>query len=69
MHDDLQCLYKRLKDICASISDFQPAPAKPPILDSSLELDDENHWLHHENIPGLKKLREAVSMDLETLEK
>ncbi|KDR74850.1 hypothetical protein GALMADRAFT_227216 [Galerina marginata CBS 339.88] len=47
----------------------------PPILDSAFEAaaangennhgdSDQNQWLQRESIPGLKKLRESIKVDL-----
>ncbi|KAF8892935.1 glycosyl hydrolase family 61-domain-containing protein [Infundibulicybe gibba] len=68
---DLQALRTRLQKIHDSICRFQPLTAKPPILDSSVDIDsvEDNQWLQQESIPGLKKLRDAVKIDLDVLEK
>ncbi|KIM41640.1 hypothetical protein M413DRAFT_152949 [Hebeloma cylindrosporum] len=56
-----------------AISDFKPLTARPPILDSSYdsasENNEENQWLNQENVPGLKKLKENIKLDLGVLEK
>jgi len=36
---------------------------------SSGENSEENQWLNQENIPGLKKLKENIRLDLGILEK
>jgi hypothetical protein len=50
---------------------FKPLAGVPPILDSSIDADpnDDGQWLRHENIPGLKKLRESIKFDIDILEK
>lgn len=72
-HPALQQLRIRLQHIHDAISTYQPLSAKPPILDSSLELgtegNEDSHWLQQENIQGLKKLRDSVKIDLDVLEK
>ena len=72
-HPELRQLRKQLQWIHDSIIHFQPPVKKPPILDSALEViqnpSEDTHWLHHENIPGLKKLRETIRVDLDILEK
>lgn len=71
-HYELQTLRARLQGIYTSIAQFQPLTAKPPILDSSLDLGDsteDSQWLQQENVPGLKNLRDAIKRDLDVLEK
>ena len=70
-HADLHALCAKLQGICSIISDFKPLTPRPPIIDSSLDYEDtdDGHWLQPEHIPGIKKLREAIKVDLETLEK
>ncbi|KAJ8521488.1 hypothetical protein ONZ45_g1808 [Pleurotus djamor] len=70
-HPDLHVLCAKLQGICSIISDFKPLTPRPPIIDSSLDYEDtdDGHWLQPEHIPGIKKLREAIKVDLETLEK
>ncbi|KAF8153239.1 hypothetical protein B0H34DRAFT_97427 [Crassisporium funariophilum] len=72
-HIELQILKSRLQQIHNAISNFQPLTARPPILDSSYdaanETNEENQWLKQENIPGLKKLRDNIKIDLGVLEK
>ncbi len=70
---DLQLLKSRLQQIHDSIPYFQPLTARPPILDSSFEATnestEESQWLKQENIPGLKKLKENIGIDLVVLDK
>jgi len=69
---DLYTLRAQLQTIYDSISRFQPPPKRLPILDSSLYFKDEKDqgpWIQHENIPGLKKLKETVKIDLDALDK
>lgn len=72
-HPDLQSIRSHLIQIHDAISNFKPLTARPPILDSSCdstsENDEENQWLNQEDIPGLKKLKETVKLDLGVLEK
>lgn len=73
-HPELQSLLIRLQKIHESLYNFKPLAARPLILDSSLEAGgqdatDDGQWLQQENIPGLKKLRESVKLDLDVLEK
>ncbi|ESK95966.1 hypothetical protein Moror_7478 [Moniliophthora roreri MCA 2997] len=72
-HPELRQLRAHLQGIHDSISHFQPPAKRPPILDSALEViqnpNEDTHWLQHENIPGLKKLRETVRVDLDILDK
>jgi hypothetical protein len=71
-HPALQQLRVQLQSIHESISNFQPSTSKPPILDSSLDIGDsseDGQWLQQEHIPGLKKLRDSVKIDLDVLEK
>ena len=72
-HPALRQLRIQLQNIHDAISNFQPLTTKPPILDSSLDIgadsSEEAHWLQQEHIPGLKKLRDSVKVDLDVLEK
>ncbi|RXW12620.1 hypothetical protein EST38_g13235, partial [Candolleomyces aberdarensis] len=70
-HPELHELLKSLRIIYEAVSEFHPPSRKPPILDSSLEADagDEGHWSQHDHIPGLKKLKDALKLDLDGLEK
>jgi hypothetical protein len=72
-HPELWLLRIRLQKIHDSISHFQPLTAKPPILDSSVDVggesNDDSQWLQQEHIPGLKKLRDTIKIDLDLLEK
>jgi hypothetical protein len=70
---ELHLLKSHLQRIHDSIPYFQPLTARPPILDSSFEAanesNDESQWLKQENIPGLKKLKENIGIDLVALDK
>ena len=70
---DLQLVKSHLQQIYDSISYFQPLTARPPIIDSSFEAasesNEESQWLKQENIPGLKKLKENIGIDLVALDK
>ncbi|KAF9071438.1 hypothetical protein BDP27DRAFT_1419014 [Rhodocollybia butyracea] len=72
-HPELRNIRDQLKSIHESISHFQPPAKKPPILDSSLEViqnpAEDTHWLQHDSIPGLKKLKESIKIDLDVLDK
>ncbi|KAF8958952.1 hypothetical protein BDZ97DRAFT_1906350 [Flammula alnicola] len=72
-HPDLQSLKLQLLQIHDAIANFKPLTERPPILDSSFdaanEINEENQWLHQESVPGLKKLRENIKIDLGVLEK
>lgn len=72
-HLALQQLRSRLRGIHDAISNYQPLTAKPPILDSSLDLgtdpSEDGPWSQQEHISGLKKLRDSVKIDLDVLEK
>jgi len=72
-HPDLQSIRSHLLQIHDAISNFKPLTARPPILDSSYdstnENSEENQWLNQENIPGLRKLKEDIKLDLSALEK
>ncbi|KAE9404314.1 hypothetical protein BT96DRAFT_935693 [Gymnopus androsaceus JB14] len=68
-HPDLRNLRIHLRSIHDSITHFQPPAKKPPILDSSLEVAEDTHWLQYDNIPGLKKLKESIKIDLDVLDK
>ena len=74
-HPELQDLRTRLTCIHEALENFKPLIARPPILDSSfdsstgVDVNEENQWLHQENIPGLKKLKENIKIDLGILDK
>lgn len=72
-HPELQHIRQQLLQIHDHILNFKPLTARPPILDSSYEFTneatEENQWLHQENIPGLKKLKESIRVDLGVLDK
>lgn len=74
-HSGLQQLRTRLQNIHDAISNFQSSTAKLLILDSSLDIgpggdpSEDGQWFQQEHIPGLKKLRDSVKIDLDVLEK
>jgi hypothetical protein len=70
-HPELHELLRSLRIIYKAISEFHPPNGKPPILDSSLEADarDDGHWSQNAHIPGLKKPKYALKLDLDGLEK
>ncbi|KAJ3852605.1 hypothetical protein EV368DRAFT_40632 [Lentinula lateritia] len=72
-HPELRSLHNHLRSIHDSISHFQPPVKRLPILDSSLEViqnpAEDTHWLQHDKIPGLKKLKESIKVDLDALNK
>ncbi|KAF8188042.1 hypothetical protein BJ912DRAFT_904113 [Pholiota molesta] len=72
-HPELHAIRTLLSQIHDQIANFKPLTARPPILDSSYdftgEATGENQWLHQENVPGLKKLKENIKIDLGVLEK
>lgn len=71
--DATRRLKSHLQRIHDSIPYFQPLIARPPILDSSFEAanesNEEHQWPKQEGIPGLKKLKENIGIDLESLNK
>ncbi|KAK0484532.1 hypothetical protein IW261DRAFT_1667877 [Armillaria novae-zelandiae] len=67
-HPTLRVLRTRLQAIHDSISRFQPPTRRPPILDSSLDLND-TQWLQQDHIPGLRKLKDSIKIDLDVLDK
>ncbi|KAJ7238505.1 hypothetical protein B0H12DRAFT_92326 [Mycena haematopus] len=70
-HPELHLLHKKLRNIYDALLNFKPLSGVPPILDSSIEGDphDDGQWLRHENIPGIKKLRESIKFDIDILDK
>ncbi|KAJ3723754.1 hypothetical protein C8R42DRAFT_578377 [Lentinula raphanica] len=72
-HPELRNLRNHLRSIHDSISHFQPPVKRPPILDSSLEViqnpAEDTHWFQHDNIPGLKRLKDSIKVDLDALDK
>lgn len=73
VHSDLQRLNVRLQQIHEAISNFQPLTERPPILDSSLDVNtdagEDSQWLQQEHIQGLKNLRDNIKIDLDVLQK
>ncbi|TEB26840.1 hypothetical protein FA13DRAFT_1737045 [Coprinellus micaceus] len=71
-HPALHELLRQLQGIYEAVSNFQPNHTRPPILDSSLmlaEAEDDSHPSHQDHIPGLKKLKESLKLDLDGLQK
>ncbi|KAF7330138.1 hypothetical protein MSAN_02463800 [Mycena sanguinolenta] len=70
-HPELHLLHKKLRNIYEALLNFRPLAGVPPILDSSIDADpnDDGQWLRHENIPGIKKLRESIKFDIDILDK
>ncbi|KAI5891412.1 uncharacterized protein SCHCODRAFT_01213723 [Schizophyllum commune H4-8] len=72
-HPELHALRTRLQDILYSIEHFYPPAPRPPIIDSSVEFlgtkQHEEQWLQRRHTPGLKKLKEAVRVDYDVLDK
>ena len=72
-HPELHTLRTRLQDILYSIEHFHPPAPRPPIIDSSVEFlgtkQHEEQWLQRRHTPGLKKLKEAVRVDYDVLDK
>ncbi|KAJ7084758.1 hypothetical protein C8R43DRAFT_318304 [Mycena crocata] len=70
-HPELRSLHKKLQNIYDALLNFKPLAGTPPILDSSVDADpnDDGQWLRHENIPGIKKLRESIKFDIDILQK
>ncbi|KAJ6505927.1 hypothetical protein DFH09DRAFT_943585 [Mycena vulgaris] len=70
-HPELHLLHKKLQTVYDALLNFRPLAGTPPILDSSVDADpnDDGQWLRHENIPGIKKLRESIKFDIDLLEK
>ncbi|KAF9045111.1 hypothetical protein BJ165DRAFT_1475293 [Panaeolus papilionaceus] len=83
-HDDLLNLRARLESISEVITHFQPLTPRPPIIDSSYEAlgvvskqdnkegettENATSWLHPEPIPGLRKLKEDIGIDMDVLQK
>lgn len=71
-HPALHELLGRLQGIYEALSNFRPTSTRPPILDSSLSLneeDDDGHPSHQDHISGLKRLKESLKLDLDGLQK
>lgn len=73
-HQELEALRCRLLKVHDALEHFKPMIPRPPILDSSFdkteEPGEENQWLQQGiTIPGLRKLKEAVKVDLSVLDK
>lgn len=74
IHADLRLIQKRLQDIHESICNYRLPTRRHPILDSSLDLNpdsstEDSQWLQQDSIPGLKKMRDTVKIDLDVVEK
>ncbi|KAJ7762290.1 hypothetical protein DFH07DRAFT_813786 [Mycena maculata] len=70
-HPELRLLHEKLENVFDALLNFKPLAGSPPILDSSVDADpnDDGQWLRHENIPGVKKLRESIKFDIDLLAK
>ncbi|KAH9903450.1 hypothetical protein C8Q73DRAFT_635400 [Cubamyces lactineus] len=73
-HPELHALRDQLREIFNAMATFGSAAfaAKPPILDSSINLGgdpNEEFHAHEDAIHGLRALRESVKRDLDVLEK
>ncbi|KIY49854.1 hypothetical protein FISHEDRAFT_72481 [Fistulina hepatica ATCC 64428] len=72
VHANLRELRKQLDDVHQSLLHFYPPAIRLPILDSSLDFlagPDDTQWVLQDHIPGLKKLKDAIHIDLEILDK
>jgi len=73
-HPELQQIRTKLSEIHDALDNFNPLVPKPPIIDSSItkadEPGEENQWLQQGiGIPGLKKLKDDINVDLGALDK
>ncbi|KAI0717893.1 hypothetical protein C8T65DRAFT_707031 [Cerioporus squamosus] len=73
-HPELHNLRSQLREIYNAMATFGSAQlaAKPPILDSSIDLSrdgSEEFHSHQDAVHGLRALRDAVRRDLDVLEK
>ncbi|KAI0943763.1 hypothetical protein AcW1_002848 [Taiwanofungus camphoratus] len=72
-HPELQKLRLQLREIHDAMANFGPVTVKPPILDSSFDLNGapeiHERCLQQESVPGLRALRDTVGRDLGVLEK
>ncbi|KAI0325503.1 hypothetical protein GY45DRAFT_1330178 [Cubamyces sp. BRFM 1775] len=74
VHPELHALRDQLRGIFNAMATFGSAAfaAKPPILDSSMNLGgdpNEEFHAHQDAVHGMRALREAVKRDLDVLEK
>jgi hypothetical protein len=74
VNPQLYQLRTKLQEIFTASANFHPLSLKPPVLDSSIEslnndAPDDSPWVHQEQIPGLKQLREHIRLDLDVLGK
>ncbi|KAH7911502.1 hypothetical protein BJ138DRAFT_1085530 [Hygrophoropsis aurantiaca] len=69
-HTELRTLYARLQSVQKSIAKYEPVLSKPPIIDASIECDEQGAGIGRvaESIPGLRFLREEIKRDLEVME-
>ncbi|RDX52586.1 hypothetical protein OH76DRAFT_169551 [Lentinus brumalis] len=72
-HPELHDLRSQLREIYTAMATFGSTQlaAKPPILDSSIDLsrESEEFHSHQDAVHGLRALRDAVRRDLDVLEK
>ncbi len=72
-HPELHDLRSQLREIYHAMATFGSTQlaAKPPILDSSIDLsrESEEFHSHQDAVHGLRALRDAVRRDLDVLEK
>lgn len=74
-HLELHSLRSQLREIYEAISTFGATQlaVKPPILESSIDLNDggvnEEFHSHQDAVKGLRALRDSIRRDLDVLEK
>ena len=68
-HPELQAQREKLRSILQTIPSFGSGIVKPPVIDASFEGSRDEEKPHHETIPGLRALRDAVKRDLDVLDK
>ncbi|ETW77294.1 hypothetical protein HETIRDRAFT_65560 [Heterobasidion irregulare TC 32-1] len=66
-HIELQKQLAQLREICTSISTYQPIVLKPPIIDSTRDALDQGR--RHEDLPGLRAFAESVKRDMDVIQK
>lgn len=60
---------QKLRSILLTIPSFGSGIVKPPVIDASLDVAQEEEKPNQDTIPGLRALRDAVRQDLDVLEK
>ncbi|KAA1474378.1 hypothetical protein DENSPDRAFT_781724 [Dentipellis sp. KUC8613] len=69
IHPQLQKQLNDLQNVAESIAVYEPYVPKPPILDASIDAEDEDAHNRGDTLPGLRTLSESIKRDIELIQK